>query len=230
MSPLERRRKTGVEPKDKRGLVDSGAWTGGHRSCGTLRLGGRRIIKKKTKSGGTVLGFGEIFVALQADGHADLGFGCLGFGGSYLGRFSCGSGRGSGFPAVVRGLYDAQHVTAATDAHVFAERDLGRHLQGEFDFRAFAQGHVSKEESTARAEILRESESFGSGCDVAQGNREVKSEALSNAAFNTNRRSSHGRVTSLGNRRERTTATVAQSGRSGKSKVGAEPGTDLWKT
>ena len=102
----------------------------------------------------------------------------------------------------VAGLTMRRTRAPATHAHVFAEGDLGGHFQGEFDFRTFAERHIGEQKSSAGAEILSEAESFDGGRNVAQGNRKVKSEALSNAAFNTNRRSSHGRVTSLGNRRE----------------------------
>jgi hypothetical protein len=98
---------------------------------------------------------------------------------------------------------NSQNNAPAPDPHVFAERDLGRHLQSEFDFRAFAERHVGEQEGTARAEILGEADSLGSGGHVAQRDWEIKSEALSNTAFNTNRRVRHDRGTSLGNRRGR---------------------------
>src|ERR1700683_2764401 len=74
--------------------------------------------------------------------------------------------------------------------------------RGAFLFTDMAR-HVGEEKSSAGTEVLREAESFGASCNVKQGDWKIKSEALSNAAFNTNRRSSHGRVTSLGNRRGR---------------------------
>src|SRR5258708_25040585 len=116
-------------------------------------------------------------------------------------------------------------MAPATDAHVLVERDLGGHLQCEFDFRAFTEGHVGEQKGSARTKVLGEAESFRAGRNVTQGNWEVKSEALSNAAFNNNRRIRHGRSTSFGNRREKATATatVAQSGASGKSKICAIP-------
>ena len=69
--------------------------------------------------------------------------------------------------------------------------------------RSFSERHVGEEEDSARTEILGEAEPFRRGCNVTQGNRQIKTETLSNAAFNTNRRIRHGRGTSLGNRRGR---------------------------
>src|SRR5882672_4578647 len=173
--------------------VSRGARTGRGRRGGPLRLGGAVQGRNAPELSWTVLRFREIFIALQADGNANLGFGRLCFS-----RLNCELE----LPAVISGLDDAQNVAPATDAHIFTERDLRGHLQGEFDFRAFVERHIGEQKGSAGTQILGEAEPFGGGGNVTQGNREVKSEALSNAAFNANRRIRHGRVTSFGNRRE----------------------------
>jgi len=178
--------------------MSGGAWAAGR--WGRFRLVGGVQGGNAPEVGRAILGFGKIIVAVQADGHANFGVGRLVLG--WSGRGNCGLDldRGCGHPAVVRGFDDPQDAAPATDAHAFAEGDFAGHLQRKLNFRTFVERHVGEQKSSAGTEVLSETQSFGGGRNVAQGDGKIKSKALSDAAFNTNRGSSHGRVTSFGNR------------------------------
>lgn len=160
-------------------------------------LGGMVLVKMAVqgrntpKNGGGILSLGEIFVAVQTNRDTDFGFGSASF------RRRCYAKDG------LRRLYDAQNPAAAAHPHTFAQRYLGGHLQCELDFRAFSERHIGKKESSAGAEVLGETKSFSAGGGFVQGDREVVGKALSSTAFHTNRGSSHGRVISRKNRRDK---------------------------
>src|SRR5260370_42563915 len=120
-----------------------------------------------------------------------------------LDNLGLGRAHGNGLPTIVRGIEDAQDSPSAAHSHALDHCDLGGHLQRKFNFRPFAERHNREQKSSARTEVLSEAESLSAGGNVAQRYGKVKSEALSNAAFNTNRRSSYGHGTSLENRRGR---------------------------
>src|SRR5258708_23631879 len=203
------------------------------RSCGQSRhrpFSVARTVQRRDASevGRNIGGFRKIFVATQAHSNADFWF--AGFfasspvvsGRSFdgLGLRELFLGRETGLPTIVRGVDDTQHSSPASHAHVVAKSDFGRHSQRQFDVRSFVQRHRCKQKGSARTQILRESQTFSGSRNVAQRNRKIKCEALSNTAFDTNRRNSHSHATSLGEPPwERANATLAQSGQSVKSKV-----------
>jgi hypothetical protein len=125
------------------------------------------------EGGGGFGELGEIFVAFETNRDSDFGFGK------------------SGSRGIVRGLSDAQDVSAAADTHVFSESDFGGHAEGDFDFCAFLKRDIGEEEDAARAEILGEAKTLDGGCDLTKRQREKVREPLSDAAFHSNWRSSH---------------------------------------
>jgi len=91
----------------------------------------------------------EIFVALQANCHPNLG---LSAGG---GSFESGFRNRPGY---------AQDVAFAAHRHALAESDLGGHAQGEFDLGTLGERRIGKEEDSPGTEILRESDTFDAVC------------------------------------------------------------------
>jgi hypothetical protein len=131
-----------------------------------LRMEGRDARER-----GGRLGLGEIFVALETDGDADL-------------RFSLRGIRG-GRPD------DPQNVTAAAYGHAFAKSNFGRHAEREFDLGAFGQRRVGEEEHSPRTEILGKSNSFNRSSRLTERERKKVREPLSDTAFNANWRNGH---------------------------------------
>jgi hypothetical protein len=121
----------------------------------------------------------KIFVTLQSNGDADLGF-----------RTVWSEIVGS------RGPNNAQYAPAAAHRHALAQCDLRGHTQREFDFGALNQGRIGKEEDSAGTEILGESNAFHGPEWLAQRKGQQIRESLPNAAFNPDWRSGHG-VTSF---------------------------------
>ncbi len=134
--------------------------------------------------GGGLGGLREILVALKAHRNPDLWV--------RLGRIGW-----SGRPD------DSQDAASAANRHAFAQRDLRRHAEREFDFGAFGQRSVGEEEDPAGTEVLGESDAFQGGPGLPKRERKKVREALSDTAFNPNWRSGHGGLTSLPNRRDR---------------------------
>jgi hypothetical protein len=146
--------------------------------------------------------FGKIFVSVEADCDAD-------FGVALSRNFR---------HAWVGALDYSQDAAAAPHTHGLAQRDLRRHIKGEFDFTAFLQCGIGKEEDAARTEILGEAQTFGSAETFAQGDGKKERKSLTGAAFNPNWRSRHGGTVSEppGKR----TVTLAQVGPQEKLQVG----------
>jgi hypothetical protein len=122
---------------------------------------------------GRLGGLGEIFVALDANRDSDLRL--------PLRNRNARGGR----------LDHAQNAAPTAYRHVLAESNLGWHPKCNFDFGALGQGSVGEEEDSAGAEILRESDPFEGGCELAERKGKKIRKPLPNTAFNSNRRSGH---------------------------------------
>jgi hypothetical protein len=135
------------------------------------------------ESGGGFDGLREILVLFQTNRDSNFWF-CLT-------RIGVLHGRSGGF-------HHAQDVSTAAHAHARAESNFGGHAERDFNFCALLKRDISKEENTTRTEVLRETNTFNGGRDLAKGKRKKVCKPLSDAAFNMNWRSGHsGRITSL---------------------------------
>ena len=144
-----------------------------------------RVESRDAREGGGRLGgFGEVLVAFEAHGDADLGF-RLGRSGT-IESWAC---RG--------GPNHSQDSAAASHGHALAKGNLGGHAECEFDLGAFGERSVGEEEDSARTQVLGESHAFKGSPRLTQREREKIGEPLSDTAFNSNWRSGHIRVTSF---------------------------------
>jgi hypothetical protein len=140
--------------------------------------------------GASLGGFGQVFVTVEANGDADLGFSP-----SCSARIRYGSDR----------LQHAQNAAPAAHSHALAQGDFRGHLERDLDFGSFAEGCFGKKEDSARTEILGEADAFERSSALPNREREKIQKSLSNTALNSNWSSGHGGVRSLPNRRgERT--------------------------
>lgn len=157
--------------------------TGGRMRQGAFFLVFRVKGRNAREGGGRRRGFGEVFVAFEAHGNADLGF-RLGRSGTIWNGRCCGPNH-------------SQDTAAAAHGHALAQGDFGGHAECEFDFGAFSERSVGEEEDSARTQVLGESDAFKGSPRLTQREREKIREPLSDTAFNSNWRSSHIRVTSF---------------------------------
>lgn len=122
------------------------------------------------KAGGGLGGFGEIVIAFEANRDANLS----------------PADRGLGARTIWGRRPDhAQNAAAAAYGHAFAESDLGRHSERDFDFGALGEWSVGEEENSARAEVLGKSDAFERCCELAEGKRKKIRKPLPDAALNS---------------------------------------------
>jgi len=118
--------------------------------------------------------------------------------------FGFGAGIGSGYRGLrwvvlrqvvlrhIRRQGYPENTAATTDSHIIPQRNLGRHVEGKLDRRAFGEGCIGEEKDAARADVLGKAPSLDSTGEVASENRKKKRKALSGAAFDSDWRRIHG--------------------------------------
>jgi len=158
-------------------------WTGGRVDQRPVLVVMGVECRDAREGGGRLGAVGEILVAFEANSNADFGV-------------RVRRSRGIWSESRSRPL-DPQNAATAAYGHALTQGDLGGHAEREFDFGAFGERSVGEEKDSARAEVLRESDSFHWGSGLAQREREKIREPLSDTAFNPNRRSGHSSVTSF---------------------------------
>src|ERR1700722_3240109 len=140
------------------------------------------------KGRGRICNLGKVLVAVETNRDPNLGFG-LGLGARI--DLHCRLLRRVVLRQVWRQGY-TQNAATATDSHIVAERDLGRHVEGELDRCALGEGCVGEKEDAARADVLGKAPGFDAAGDVANEDGKKKRKALSGAAFDSDWRRIHG--------------------------------------